>query len=256
MKQALLILVTAFALAGVGCGSKSSGGGAASTPTDPGANGGNGGWSQCQPFQLWNETHGCLNPGSCPTGYGYNPADGHCYPGTIGAGILSGNYDNGVTITNVSKYREMLSDMGRCYQSHCPTENWAYLSMTIYGDNHYGYGGPSQAGWQTMIGGYNQSSAFHLQYGYNSMAPQGRSVRINVVSAGGYYGSNINVVFYDYAHPKQNGFEVRVNGVGHTPAYNERITFKFTYANSARTQLNMEMVYKGTVVAQGTINKQ
>lgn len=255
MKQALLILMTAFALAGVGCGSKSSGGGA-TTPTDPGVNGGGGGWSQCQPWQLWNETYGCMNPGSCPTGYGLNPADGRCYRGTIGAGILAGNYDSGITITNVSKYRQMLSEMRRCYQSQCPTETWAYFYMTVFEQNLYGSGTTSQNGWQAMIGGYSQSSAFHLQYGYNNMAPQSRSVRINVVSAGGYYGSNINVQFNSYAYPTQNGFEVRVNGVGHTPAYNERIIFKFTYANSARTQLNMEMIYKGTVVAQGTINKQ
>jgi hypothetical protein len=248
MKRALLLILSVFALSGVGCGSKSSGGAAVPPATDPGAYAG----SQCQPWQVYSTTYGCLNPGNCGVGYGYSPTAGGCVPGTVPSAITSGSWDNGITVTNVAKLREMLSDLGRCYQSNCPTANWAYLALQVSENNQVGIGQVN--GWQQAVPGYNHSSAYHIQAGYNYGAPQSRQARVTLYTAG-TYGYNNNLSFTSSAYPSEGGFEMRVNGVGHTYAYNERITFKFSYATADRLQLGVQVIYKGVVVAQGTINK-
>ncbi len=253
MKRIVLLLLASISLGlgSIGCGSKSS---STATPpaTDPGINGG-GPWSQCQPWQVYTTQFGCLNPGSCPSGYGYNPGDARCYRGTIGSEIPQGTWDEGISVVNISKFQKMIKDLGRCYMKDCPSASWAYLSLQIFGEN-YQYGG-TNGGWGAMVPGYNQSSAFHMQFGYNYGAPQSRSARINLYTAHATYGYAQNIQFTSSAYPSQDGFKVIVNGMGHTSAYNERIKFHFTYLNAEKTQLRVQIIYQNEVVAEGTVTQ-
>lgn len=253
MKRTLLLIIASLSLGltAVGCGSKSSGGGAATTPTptDPGVNGG----TQCQPWQVYTTQFGCLDPGVCPSGYGYNPADGRCYRGTVGSQVPVGNWDNGITVVNISKFQRMLRDLGRCYMSNCPTASWAYLSLQISEGSYWGAG--ANGGWQWAVPGYNQSSAFHTQFGYNYGAPQARRAQINLLTATAYYGNRSNIQFVSSVYPTETGFKMVVYGVSHTAAYNDRIKFNFTYLNVDKSQLQVEITYQGELVAEGTIDR-
>lgn len=254
MKRTLLLIIASLSLGltAVGCGSKSSGGNASTPdPTDPGAHGG----FQCEAWQIYTTQYGCLNPGPCGSigpNYGYNPADGRCYPGITATNIPTGTWDNSITVTNISQFQKMLRDMNRCYQSTCPSANWAYLSLQVFDGAYYGSGGSD--GWQNYVPGYNQSSSYHTQHGYHG-GPQSRYAQVNLRTAGGYYGYGSNIQFSSSAYPTQNGFKMIVYGISHTPAYDERIEFIFTYLNAERSQLRVKIKYQDQIVAEGDINR-
>lgn len=251
MKRTLLLIIASLSLglATVGCGSKSSGNASTPDPNNPGAHGG----FQCEPWQIYTTQHGCLNPGPCGSigpGYGYNPADGRCYPGITASNIPIGTWDNSITVTNISQFQKMLRDMNRCYMSNCPSANWAYLSLQIQDQGSIG-GGP---GWHNLVPGYNQSSAYHTQHGYHG-GPQSRYARVNLYTSAAYYGHATNIQFASSVYPTQNGFTMRVYGVHNTPAYNERIDLIYTYLNADRSQLRVQIKYQNQVVAEGTLNR-
>lgn len=254
MKRTLLLIIASLSLGltAVGCGSKSSNNSATTpTPTDPGVTGG----SQCQPWQVYTTQFGCLDPGVCPSGYGYNPADGRCYRGTVASQVPSGIWDNGITVTNITQFQKMLRDLNRCYMSNCPSASWAYLSLQITDNSFYGAGTSGTGGWQHLIPGYDQSSAYHTQYGYNYGAPHAREGRINLMTSTAYYGSSSNIQFTSTVYPTENGFKMVVYGVSHTAAYNDRIKFNFTYLSVDKSQLKVEITYQNQLVAEGTIVK-
>lgn len=258
MRRTLLLTIASLGLtlSGVGCGSKSSGGGAvATTPADPGVtvtvvdpN------TQCNPWQLYSSQYGCLDPHpNCPSGQGID-SSGNCRTGTSASTVPEGIWKNGLTVTNVSMFRKMLQDMGRCYQSQCPNGSWAYMTLQVFESTYTGVANTGNPGLQNLIPGYNQSSAFHWQYGYNYGAPQSRTARVTLYTSS-YFSYATNFQFTTSTYPTQNGFKMVVYGVAHSAAYNERIVFNFKFVDAARTQLAAEMIYKGQVIATGTIVK-
>ena len=253
MKNTILMFAAAMSLSLtlVSCDGGSKGVASSATPpaTDPVVAG-----SQCEPWQVYvTSLSKCLNIGNCPNGMGYNPADGRCYQGTVASAIPTGTFDNGIDVVDQAGFQKLMRDLGRC-QWQCPTADWAYLQIAISANNDpyftSGYGQQPQIG----IPGYYDSSYYHTQQS-GQWGGQSRLAQIRLYSAAEYYGGT-TVQLTSRAFPKQNGFEVLVNGVGGTHAYNQRIRFVFEYANSARTLFNASIIYKDKVVAQGQINKQ
>lgn len=252
-KYAILIIAALSLSAHVGCGSKSSSKAAdvpaatTPTPTNPDPNA-----LTCEAWQVATSV-GCLNqdPRYCRAGLGYNPADGKCYVGTFGSQIPQGYWTNALQITDQTKFRQMLRDLERCYQSSCPTEPWVFFSLQTIANNQSGYAGAgSQFPW------YGASSGAHYDNAAYFPQPQGQQVRVNLITRSqGYWSETINFQFDSQARPVASGFDVIYRGYG-TRAYNKRIVVSATYLNSDRSQLQISVKYQDVVVAQGTVNRQ
>jgi len=250
MKKLILTIIASVGLVlTIGCGGH-GGGGSSATDGTVGIYGG-----QCQPWQIYStELARCLEPQNCPTGMGYNPDNGRCYPGTLGgAGTPTGSWANGMTITNANGFAQLMKDIGQCrsyrHMSTCSTTSWLYIQLTVQnGNSPY-----MNAGIQSQFPGFYGSSAFYVSQS-NYMGSQNRTARVRMQTGSSTSGTPVNLQFTSSVYAIQGGFEVRVRP-SNTSAYQERIVYRFTYNNTAASQLHMQLIYKGQVLAEGDVNQ-
>ncbi|MAV91415.1 MAG: hypothetical protein CL676_08325 [Bdellovibrionaceae bacterium] len=257
MKKTLTLMFAALSLAlNVSCGNKSDdgGGATATTPTDttttvaPPAPTPD---FQCEHWQVYHASYGCLAPRNCPSGYGFY--NNTCVPGQTYSAIPSGEYDAAIPVVNAAKFQELMIRSGSCRgysSSYCITPTQIYAFIRIAEGN---YQTPYLNGVHMGIQGVLGSSFFGVQMNSRN----GGGARMMSIFLNAYNGatSGFSLQRSAYAYPTADGFTANVRGLYATRAVDEQLLFKFSPTDVSRNGLHMTITYQGVVIAKGTITK-